>query len=360
MIIAFDKGQFTLTNDEAKVVHISLDGTVTSYTGRVVKRMPNGFRKSAIENAVFGLSGIESILWSLCRDNYCCEYEIASKMERLWNANTLHKCVDVTGSRNGWFNFGNARPMFRDLTFKQLLKAVREYEETVDTYHFSDLANWYYLHELLGAANMQELMNYYRQDDLQYVYDYHKNDWPKIAKMLKDDNIYDMYCVFGFNDTVRVIEDVISLANELGVKCPTKNVLHAYANLKREVENIRNRRKDETLAAHQDPTWAYEGSGFVVIVPTTMQELVAEGQAQHNCVGDYWTRAYGNDLGKGKQQRGVVFIRRADRPQESYITCDFNLQTMCIYQFLGTYNITVTDANAKAFRQEYQEYLLNH
>lgn len=357
MIIAFDKGQFILTNDEAKSVHISLDGTMTSYTGRTVKRMPNGFRKSAIEDAVYELSGIESVLWCLCRDKYRHDYEIASKMERLWNANTLHKCLNVTGSRNGWFNFGEARDMFRDLTFKQLLKAIREYEKTVDTYTFSDLASWYFIHELLGTANAQELMNYYREDDLQYVFGWHKDNCNKVAKMLMDDDVYDMYCAFGSCDTMRMIDNVIKLANELGVEYPTKNVLHAFANLTREAENMRNRRKDETLAANQNPAWAYEGNGFVVIVPTTMRELVAEGQAQHNCVGDYWTRAYGNDLEKGKQNRGVVFIRHADRPEASYITCDFNLETKCINQYLATYNESVQDEDAKAFRREYQEYL---
>ena len=357
MIIAFTKGQFILTNDEAKSVHISLDGTVTSYTGRTVKRMPNGFRKSAIEDAVYDLRGIESVLWNLCRDTYCRDSEIAAKMERLWNANALHKCVNVTGSRSGWFNFGEAHTMFRDLTFKQLLKAIREYEDTTDSYTFSDFAGWYSMRELLGAANVQELMSYYRQDDLQYAYRYHKSNWNNVAKMLADDDVYDMYCIFGFGEAVRMIDDVIKLANELGVKVPTKNVLHALANLTREAENMRNRRKDETLAANQNPAWAYEGNGFVVIVPTTMQELVAEGQAQHNCVGDYWTRAYGNDLGEGKQNRGVVFIRRADRPQESYITCDFDLETMCIHQYLATYNESVRDEDAKAFRREYQEYL---
>lgn len=357
MIITFDKGQFTVTNDADKSVRIGLDGTIISYTGRTVKRMPNGFRRDDIDDAAQSLCGIESLLYNLCYGAYH-DYEVAAKVERLWNANTLHKCRSVREACNGYGSLGMAWPIFNTLTFKQLLKTIREYEETVNSYYFSEFVEWYYSYKFFNEANVQELVRHYPLSELKDMYYNYSNDWPKIAKMLSDDDIYDMYCIFGsFYDIKRIIKEILKLTKELNIKCPTKNILHAYANLKREAENARDRRKSETLAANQNPKWAYEDDNFVVIVPTTMQELVDEGQAQHNCVGDFWTNAYGNNLAKGKQERGVVFIRRADSPDASYITCDFDINTKQIHQFLGTCNQEVRDSNAKAFRHEYQEYL---
>lgn len=64
---------------------------------------------------------------------------------------------------------------------------------------------------------------------------------------------------------------------------------------------------------------AYENYCF--IVPTTLKELIDEGEQQHNCVGSY----YNNFMSEGNGF--IYFIRKKNEPEKSYITCCFNMHT---------------------------------
>ena len=61
--------------------------------------------------------------------------------------------------------------------------------------------------------------------------------------------------------------------------------------------------------------WA--AMGLAVVVPERVSDLIAEGEKQHNCVGGYMERV-------AKGQTDVVFIRREDEPETSYITMEIH------------------------------------
>nr|DAS64295.1 MAG TPA: PcfJ like protein [Caudoviricetes sp.] len=60
---------------------------------------------------------------------------------------------------------------------------------------------------------------------------------------------------------------------------------------------------------------------YCFIVPTTLKELIDEGEQQHNCIGSF----YNDSMSKGKNF--IYFIRKKDNPEKSYITCRFNVET---------------------------------
>ena len=97
---------------------------------------------------------------------------------------------------------------------------------------------------------------------------------------------------------------------------------------------------------------SFENETFIVVVPTTKEELRAEGEHQRNCVG-----GYGSRIADG--ERNVVFIRKKSDPTYSYITCDI-MSDGEINQYLVWGNRHPTDADALVFKRLYQQHLSTH
>ena len=79
---------------------------------------------------------------------------------------------------------------------------------------------------------------------------------------------------------------------------------------------------NKTIKERQERFSAIEEMDFgeyVVKIPYTKEELVLEGNQQHNCVGGYDTYIKsGRDF--------IYFIRKKDKPDESYVTCQFAIK----------------------------------
>lgn len=60
-------------------------------------------------------------------------------------------------------------------------------------------------------------------------------------------------------------------------------------------------------------------SKYIVVVPQTQADKVAEGKMQNNCVGSYYDDSIMED------RNLIYFVRKADNPKHSYITCRYNL-----------------------------------
>lgn len=76
----------------------------------------------------------------------------------------------------------------------------------------------------------------------------------------------------------------------------------------------------------------YEIGDYVIIVPTTYEQLVDEGNQQHNCVG----RCYHDNIRNGIDW--IYFIRHKDTPNESFITCQYNRQSRNTIQYKYKFN----------------------
>lgn len=96
----------------------------------------------------------------------------------------------------------------------------------------------------------------------------------------------------------------------------------------------------------------FEDDKFIVKVPTTYEELLAEGTALRNCLGHY---EYNNYVKNGR--RRIVFIREKSNPDKSFIACDIDVYENEIMQYLKYGNNDVHNQDALNFREKYQTYL---
>ena len=360
MNVEFIKGTFSVTDGE-KTITISMNGTITSYTGRTVKRFPKGFNKTNISNNIN--DNIYSVLFDLIMSKDENNQKLASVIERLWNVGLLRNCNNINYYE--YYGIDSGNNYLINTKFKTILDDLREFEEQIEgePYNLYNFYQWVetkvvrtsisgFVLEYYGADKAMEIVNYLNKR--------HNIDIAIINKIMSDISVRDYYIIS--RSSIYTIEDFIiryiELAKCLDMKIETKNVFHIYAQMLVAWELHKNDYINATLAKNQKPEFAYENDDFIVIVPTTLEELKAEGKAQHNCVGDYWITGYGNDLSKGKQTRGVVFIRRKSNPTKSYITCDFRLDNLAITQYNKSGNAsTHNDTEANNFKREYQQYL---
>ena len=111
---------------------------------------------------------------------------------------------------------------------------------------------------------------------------------------------------------------------------------------------------NRAIAEHQNSklhALQFEDDNFIVKVPMTSAEFIAEGEAQSNCVG----RLY---LPKViKHNRHIVFVRRKCDPETSYITCEI-YNDGSIGMYLLRYNNCVReDTPESEFKEKYQKFL---
>ena len=128
------------------------------------------------------------------------------------------------------------------------------------------------------------------------------------------------------------------------------DALRTYRLRKAEIDN-------RAIAEYQNSklhALQFEDEQFIVRVPMTSEEIIAEGEAQNNCVG----RLY---LPKVvKNTRHIVFVRQKSNPDKSYITCEI-YNDGSIGQYLLKHNHSVEwSSDAYKFKLKYQEFLNNH
>jgi len=92
----------------------------------------------------------------------------------------------------------------------------------------------------------------------------------------------------------------------------------------------------------------YRGGGLLIRQPETLAEIEAEGKDLHHCVGGYGKRHAQGTL-------HIMFIRRADKPNEAYYTMELGLHGE-IRQVRGLRNCE-PNKKVKALIEEYRQYL---
>lgn len=128
-------------------------------------------------------------------------------------------------------------------------------------------------------------------------------------------------------------------------KIEYKNFIETYKKLyliKKELE--------EKLVVDYQNKVKYENDKYITIIPTTAQDFVNEGNAQHNCVGGYFRYVK-------EQTSYVVFIRDKKDIEHSLITCEI-AKNGRIKQYLKKYNSYTLTEEEQAFKEEYEEYLM--
>lgn len=148
------------------------------------------------------------------------------------------------------------------------------------------------------------------------------------------------------------ISNMLHWLKELEWSLEKSDFFRQYINARRayiaKQDEIANRRMAE-YQEHRRNALTFETDNYLVLIPTTIEELRNEGKAQGNCVG-----GYGGIIGDKK--RNVVFIRRKNNPNKPYITCDITPKGT-INQYLIHHNNYTPDKQDLEFQALFQAHL---
>lgn len=133
------------------------------------------------------------------------------------------------------------------------------------------------------------------------------------------------------------------------------NFMREYCETKTTYELNRAKYDDIRLRANYEKKKAafnFAYGDYVVVVPQSGQDIVAEGQNMHHCVGGYVNNVVENSC-------YIVFIRHKDTPDKCYLTCQVHTNGE-IGQYYLAYDRTISTAEDKAFKQAFATHLANH
>lgn len=193
------------------------------------------------------------------------------------------------------------------------------------------------------------------QPMLDYIYSYFRNEPTNNQKVIAywlTRGAWEYHNGETYNLRSR-IKDMCAWANELGWALEKSDFFRQYINLRRAYVQAKNERESRLMREYQEchrNALTFETETHIVVIPTTIEELRNEGNAQGNCVG-----GYGNYI--AEKRRNVVFVRRKSNLNKSYITCDIDC---CghINQYLAPCNNYVTDPMDLEFKELFQAHLL--
>lgn len=159
------------------------------------------------------------------------------------------------------------------------------------------------------------------------------------------------------SSVMRWIDTYLDRVEKLRQKPQKGDFIRLYNDAVRTYELHKTEIDNRAIAEHQNSklhALQFEDEQFIVRVPMTSAEFIAEGEAQSNCVG----RLY---LPKVVEHtRHIVFVRQKSDPDKSFITCEI-YDDGSIGQYLLRYNNCVErGSDAYNFRLKYQEFLKNH
>ena len=167
--------------------------------------------------------------------------------------------------------------------------------------------------------------------------------------------LYDFGQLIGsLSGTMRWISTYLDTVKKLGQEPQKGDFIRLYTDAVRTYQLRKAEFDNRAIAEHQNSklhALQFEDENFIVKVPMTSAEFIAEGEAQSNCVG----RLY---LPKViEHARHIVFVRRKCDPETSHITCEiYNDGT--IGQYLLRYNNYVgSDTLEHEFKKKYQKFL---
>lgn len=362
-----DKNIITMVIDHNRVERTYVldinEGCMTNSKGRTITSKPQGFVMANYElsrelqefGKTFTVLGyiLRKVQNNYMRLNEAYEYlPIAEKIDvlgikELGKSITTYECL-TTLSRikeiglKPFLDWAKEKDYyFTHRDFSQFIEETRLYSiipkekvEKLDTFSKNIIFN------VVNYVDTETFSKYYKR-----VLYYIENDH-YIKYMKNNDNAYDVS---------KILRRMIQYANKLECEIPkSKNLFETYNMLEKNYEIWKDTKDNKALAETQNKSYLNFAYGnYVVVIPTTAEEFRKEAFEQHNCV--YST--YMSYVVEGKTN--VVFIRKVDQVDKSFITCEV-AENGIINQYLLAHNRRVEDKELLVFKELYQNHILNN
>lgn len=231
----------------------------------------------------------------------------------------------------------------------------REYEEWIAKHRL--IPNNHGLTETL-IKRLWEERYHFEDDEIDYAVYYATHgltDWYDIEEVNLTSRFGEYQRISKWNEMFSKIASYLKLCKDMGIKPEKENMLQSYVNLRRTYITNRKQFDAQALKRWYDkfPMLQFEDDNYTVVIPKTREDFINEANSQNNCVYSY----YFEPVTKGDTL--VVFIRKKDNPNKSYITCEVNPNSGSIKQYLGVNNSRIYDASALDFKRAYAQHLLS-
>lgn len=260
--------------------------------------------------------------------------------------------LDAIGISADCYSLGRLKPYVGSIDFKHMAKYLRENSGNTIEEYISTV-----LKEQWIVKNNLQLDDHFTEPMRDFLYTEHRNQSKEVlhrlayylSRGLWEFFERDRYNLRGY------INDFIQYTTALEIPMEKGDFFRQYINAKRAYRINQDTLINKAIALNQQKRLAaltFEDDTFMVVIPMTKEELRAEGELQHNCVGGYSDR-----IANGS--RNVVFIRKKSDPTKPYITCDI-YDDSTINQYLTKYNYRTTAEDALEFKRAYQHHLSTH
>lgn len=101
--------------------------------------------------------------------------------------------------------------------------------------------------------------------------------------------------------------------------------------------------------AKHSKAWEFAYGDYIIVIPTSGQDIIDEGAKMHHCVGSYVGDVVRN-------YTYICFVRRKDTPNIPYITCQVYTSGE-IGQYFLAYDRYISDEKDKAFKAAFANHL---
>lgn len=342
---------------ERNIIIFNIDGTNGEYRldlnsgilygikGNPIKTCP---KKSAIVNTLWNsgdktYTNLRSLLRSMIGNNtYTTAYP------RYVEALSGAEKIDALGVEYLWCELEG---------YAYIGKHIKEFnayrnERGLNNFHYSRFRKW------LNYENAKKTLGNIAEQMTEDMYDCLINEMPTITSEELSVAIY--YLVRGkmweYEHSVSNLVRYFNYCRTMET-APQKvnNFMREYCETKATYERKKAEYDDKRLRANYEKhkaAFEFAYGDYVVVLPQSGQDIVAEGQNMHHCVGGYVNRVVENDC-------YIVFIRHKDTPDKCYLTCQVYTNGE-IGQYYLAYDRRISTAEDKAFKEAFALHLTTH
>ena len=320
-------------------------GILYGIKGNPIKTCP---KKSAIIDVLWSGSdeaytNLRSLLRSMISHN-----TYTSAYPRYVEALSGAEKIDALGIKGLWCDFEG---------YVYIGKHIKEFntyrnERGLEHFHYSYFRKW------LNYENAKKTLGSMAEQMTEEMYDRLICDMPNITEEELSVAIY--YLVRGklweYEGHTRHLAYYFNYCRAMEIE-PQKvnNFMREYcetkANYERKKAEYDDKRLRENYEKHKS-AFEFAYGDYVVVLPQSGQDIVAEGQNMHHCVGGYVDRVVENSC-------YIVFIRHKDTPDKCYLTCQVHTNGE-IGQYFLAYDRRISTAEDKAFKEAFATHLATH
>ena len=353
---------------ERNIIIIDIDGVNGQYRFDIATGVFYGLRgapvktcqkKSAVANLFGGYqrrrSGEQTQLDVMLYEMF--DYaQSTSHYIRFLNALATAEKLDNMGLPNKSWGKGQLEVIGENFKiFTKWVKTLDEETRTSGNYRYGDFDN-YLKAEKVKSRWSEAVINLFPQNILVTLLGYDTanftdDDMALCAYYLVRGKMYE----YTGGSIGRLIE-YINMCKAMK-QAPRKenNFMREYCETRKTYELKKQEYDDEQLRnnyAKHAKAFEFAYGDFVVVLPKCGQDIVAEGQNMHHCVGGYVDRVVRNET-------YIIFVRHKDTPDKCYLTCQVHTSGE-IGQYYLAYDNCISSAEDRAFKEALAEHLAKY